>query len=217
MIRILLIDDHAAFRQPLAFMLEREPDIAVVGQAGTIKDARDILENVDVAVVDLDLPDGNGALLIPELRAASPDGRVMVLTASGSDREAADAIEAGASAVLRKSVGIAEIIDAVRRLSAGEALVALPEQSALLRRAAAQREQDRAAMTALNRLTPREREVLQSLADGLNDKEIAQRLGVSPETVRTHVVNILGKLNVHSRLQAVIFAVRHGEIRFDDR
>jgi DNA-binding NarL/FixJ family response regulator len=117
-IRILLVDDHASFRQPLAFLLEREPDMTVVGQAGTLAEARGLLHGVDIAVVDLALPDGNGMELIKELHAASPQSQTLVLTGWGGPVEYAQALEAGAAGVLQKSVGIGDIIGAIRRLHA---------------------------------------------------------------------------------------------------
>jgi DNA-binding NarL/FixJ family response regulator len=214
-IRVLLIDDHASFRQPLAFMLEREPDITVVGQAGTLAEARGLLHGADIAVIDLALPDGNGMQLIKELHGASPQSQALVLTGRGAPVEFARAVEAGAAGVLQKSVGISDIIDAVRRLHAGESLLSPQETIALLRLAARQREHDREALAAARRLTPREREVLQGLAAGLGDKEIAQRLYISTETARTHMVNILAKLGVETRLQALLFAVRHGLVTIE--
>jgi DNA-binding NarL/FixJ family response regulator len=214
-IRVLLIDDHASFRQPLAFMLEREPDITVVGQAGTLAEARGLLHGADIAVIDLALPDGNGMQLIKELHGASPQSQALVLTGRGAPVEFARAVEAGAAGVLQKSVGISDIIDAVRRLHAGESLLSPQETIALLRLAARQREHDREALAAARRLTPREREVLQGLAAGLGDKEIAQRLYISTETARTHMVNILAKLGVETRLQALVFAVRHGLVTIE--
>jgi DNA-binding NarL/FixJ family response regulator len=214
-IRVLLIDDHASFRQPLAFMLEREPDITVVGQAGTLAEARGLLHGADIAVIDLALPDGNGMQLIKELHGASPQSQALVLTGRGAPVEFARAVEAGAAGVLQKSVGISDIIDAVRRLHAGESLLSPQETIALLRLAARQREHDREALAAARRLTRREREVLQGLAAGLGDKEIAQRLYISTETARTHMVNILAKLGVETRLQALVFAVRHGLVAIE--
>ena len=215
MIRVLLVDDHAAFRQPLAFMLEREPDITVVGQAGTLAEARGLLHGVDVALIDLALPDGNGIQLIKELHGASPHSQALVLTGRADPVEYAQAVEAGAAGMLQKAVGISDIIDAVRRLQAGESLLSPQETIALLRLAARQREHDREAAAAARGLTPREREVLQGLAAGLGDKEIAQRLYISTETARTHMVNILAKLGVDTRLQALVFAVRHGLVRIE--
>lgn len=209
MIRVLLVDDHASFRQPLRFMFEREADFTVVGEAGSVAEAREQLHGSDVAVVDLDLPDGSGVELVRALRAANPDGLVLILSASQDRSEFARAVEEGAAGVMHKSARISEIIDAVRRLSQGEQLLSPQEVVDLLRVSNRKREQSRHAQAALNRLTPREREVLQALADGLNDKEIAQRLHISSETARTHMVNILSKLGVDSRLQALVFAIRH--------
>jgi DNA-binding NarL/FixJ family response regulator len=212
MIRVLLVDDHVSFRQPLAFMFDREPDLEVVGQAGSIAEARGQLAGIDLAVVDLNLPDGTGLELIAELRGINPAAMALVLTASVDKVEWGHAIEAGATGILHKSSTIADIITASRRLTAGEHLLSPREVSELLRLVGQQREQSRTAQQALARLTPREREVLQALADGLNDKEIALRLKISTETARSHMVNILGKLGVDSRLQALVFAVRHGAI-----
>ncbi len=212
MIRVLLIDDHASFRQPLAFMFNREPDFEVVGQAGSVAEARPLLGNADVAIVDLDLPDGNGIEIVTELRAVNPSCIVIILTASSNQGHFAQAVEAGAAGVLHKSTSISEIISAARRVGNGEFLLSPREVVEMLRLAGRQRERDRSAQQALARLTAREREVLQALAEGFNDKEIGQRLYISTETARTHMVNILGKLGVESRLQALVFAVRHGAI-----
>lgn len=215
MIRVLLVDDHSAFRQPLAFMLNREPEITIVGQAATLAEARTKLQGIDVAVVDLDLPDGNGVDLVRDLRQASPQSKVLVLTGSSSRSDQARAVEAGAAGVMHKTAPLEEIIGAVKRLGHGEDLMSLQEMVELLRLASERREENREAQKALEQLTPRERDVLQALGRGLSDKEIAQELGVSTETVRTHMVNILGKLEVDSRLQALVFAVRHGVVTIE--
>lgn len=215
-IRVLLIDDHAAFREPLSFMFNREAEFEVVGQAGTLKEARPLLGlGVDVAVIDLDLPDGDGAQLIRELHEANPQAMALVLTASVERGTHARVVEAGAAGVLHKSAYIRDVIEAVRRLEAGEALLSANEVGELLRLAVKQRAQDKEEREAIGTLTRREREVMQALAEGLSDKEIAQRLYVSVGTVRNHVVRILGKLGVHSRLQALVFAVRHGAVKID--
>ena len=125
MIHVLLVDDHAAFRQPLALMMAWEPDLTVVAQAGSLAEARRMLAAapaVDVAVVDLQLPDGNGVDLIPALRTANPQGTVLILTASMDQSAYARAMEAGAAGVVQKLLGIREIIALVRRLSRGEHL-----------------------------------------------------------------------------------------------
>lgn len=213
MIRVLLVDDHAAFRQPLAFMFDREPNFTVTAQAGTLVEARQFLKDIDVAIVDLDLPDGNGVDIVHDLQVANPSAAVLVLTGSGDRRQHVRAVQAGAAGVLHKSTDIAEIIQAARRLADGQLLYTPREVIELFQLAGQQQEQDRAAVTALERLTPREREILQALALGLNDKAIAQHLHISAETARTHMVNILRKLEVESRLQALVLAVRYGAVK----
>jgi DNA-binding NarL/FixJ family response regulator len=213
--RVLLVDDHATFREPLAFMFGREPEFEVSAEAGSLAEARSMLEGVDLAVVDLDLPDGNGTDLIGELRAANPRGAVLVLTASAEREAYARAVEAGAAGVLHKSVRINEVVGAARRLMAGESILSTGEVIELLQLAGRRREENYEARRVIESLTPREGEVLVLLAEGLSDKEIAQRLYVGVGTVRNHVVSLFGKIGVHSRLQALVFAVRHGlvEIR----
>ena len=214
-IRVLLVEDHTSFRQALALMLAREPDLAIVGEAGTVAEARSLLAGVDLAVFDLDLPDGNGADLIRELHIASPGAQVLVLTASAGRRDLARAVAAGAGGVLHKSAPIAEIIASMRRLWAGEPLHAPHELVALLREVGEEQARDRTVRDAFSRLTPREHQVLVALATGLGDKEIAVRLGVRQETVKTHMANVFAKLGVESRMQALIVAVRHGVVRLD--
>ena len=210
MIRILLVDDHLSFRQPLAFMFAREPDLEVVAQAGSVAEARTRFSDVDIALVDLDLPDGSGVDVIRELRSANPRAMAVALTASARRADVAKAVEAGAAGVLHKSRPVDEVVAALRRLAAGGHLLSPAETVDLLRFIGQQRERDRTAQAAIGRLTRRECEVLQALAHGLQDREIAERLHIRTETVRTHMVNLLAKLGVDSRLQALVFAVRYG-------
>ncbi len=217
--RILLVEDHASFRQALAFMFEREPEFAVVGQAGTLAEARRFLNGsageTDVAVCDLALPDGDGFDLIEELAANGGEVITLVLSASLEPARFARAVEAGASGVLHKAAAIGDIVEAVKRLRAGEALLSPDEVIEMLRMVSRQRQEQLEAQRAIDRLTRREREVLQALAEGLDSKDIAEKLHITVETERTHMVNILNKLGVHSRLQALVFAARNGlvEIR----
>ena len=217
MIRLLLVEDHAVFRQSLAFMLEQEADFTVVAQASSVAEARAHLAEraIDVALVDIDLPDGSGVAVIQTLQTVNPQGRALVLTGSASHQELARAVEAGASGLLRKTAPLEEIVAATRRLGAGEPLLAPHELIQMLRAAGAQRERERAAQGMVGQLTQREREVLQGLAAGLSDKEIGQRLYISGDTVRNHMARILSKLGVESRLQALVFALRHGVARLD--
>ena len=216
-IRVLLVDDHLAFRQPLSFMLMREPDLAITGQAGSVAEARPLLPEADIALIDLDLPDGEGVQLIHDLHAANPKASALVLTASASTADIARAVEAGAAGVLLKARAVSEITDAIRRVHAGEALLSVRETIELLRFSSQQRDQDHAVHAVIARLTPREREILQALAYGMSDREIAQQLFLSPQTVRTHMVNVLRKLEVNSRLKALVFAVKHDLVTIDPR
>ncbi len=208
--RILLVEDHASLRQAVASVFSREPGFTVMGQAGSLAEARAMLDGVDVAIVDLDLPDGYGGELIKEMRDASPHAMALVLSAYFDRAEIARAVESGAAGVLHKSAGIDEVVEAVHRLRAGESLLPLEEVVKLLRFAGSRREQEHEARRAIARLTPREREVLEALADGLDGKEIAEQLNISLRTERNHMASIMAKLGVHSRLQALVFAVRHG-------
>jgi two-component system nitrate/nitrite response regulator NarL len=209
----MLVDDHTSVRQALSIVFEREPDCTVVAQVGSLDEARDVLDSYDVAVVDLDLHNGDGVTLIRELHETNPVGTILTLTTSTDRKRYALAVEAGASAVLHKSVKLSEIIGAMRCLGSGGQVHTADELIELLRLASHQREHERDAQEALARLTPREHEVLEALADGLNDKEIAERLHISADTTRTHMVHILSKLKVGSRLQALVFAIRHGAVR----
>ena len=210
--RLLLVEDHASFRQTLALLFDQEPDFQVVAQAGTVAEARRVMEEreADLAVVDLSLPDGEGVELIGDLRETNPLFAALVLTASLDRAEHARAVEAGAAGVLHKSADVDEILDATRRLAAGETLLSSGELVELLRLAGQSREEGREARASIEQLTRREREVLLALSEGLSNKQIAERLHMSVDTERTHMMNILNKLGVHSRLQALLFAARHG-------
>jgi two-component system nitrate/nitrite response regulator NarL len=218
---ILLVDDHASFRQTLAFVFDQQPDIEVVAQAGSLAEARRALEGLetepDLGVIDLSLPDGEGTELIKNLREANEDFAALLLTASLDRTDPARAVEAGAAGVVHKSADVDEILDATRRISEGETLLSPGELVEMLRIASQDREEEREARANIEQLTRREREVLQALSEGLSNKQIAQRLHMSVDTERTHMMNILSKLGVHSRLQALLFAARHGLIEIRQR
>ena len=214
-IRILLLEDHAVFRQALALAFRLEPDFQVVGEAGSLAEARPLLEGVDVAVFDLDLPDGNGSTLIPELHAVNKGAEAVILTASVQQLDLARAVEAGAAGLVHKSTPLQGIVETVRRAAAGESLVTRRELIDLIQLAGRHREAERAARESIDRLTPRERDVLLALGEGLSDREIAERLFISRETVHTHMVNLLKKLGVDSRMQALIFAIKSGLVTLE--
>jgi DNA-binding NarL/FixJ family response regulator len=217
-IGVLLVDDHDVFRETLSFLLSRQPDIAVRAEAGSVAKAREHLHGeaaFQVAVIDLDLPDGSGAEILEELHGADPSAQGLVLTSYTDTRQLARAIEAGAAAVLHKSAGVDEVLDAIRRLHAGERLLSQEEVIEAVRLMSRERREQRDADRAVGRLTPRERELIQNLAEGLSDKEIAARLHLTVGTVRRHLASIFEKLGVRSRLQALIVAARHGLVRLD--
>ena len=211
-IRLLLVDGHTAFRELLALRLTQEPDFRVVAEASALAEIRQELRRVavDVALVELALPDGGGVELIRDLRAVHREARVLVLTASEEQHERAVAFAAGASGVLSKTCRAAEIITAIRKVWAGEVLLSPHEAVELFRLVDEQREAERTAHRLVAQLTPRERELLQLLAEGLDDAAIAERLGISPKTVGNHMVHVLDKLEVHSRLQALVRAAHYG-------
>jgi DNA-binding NarL/FixJ family response regulator len=168
------------------------------------------VEQVDVAIVDLGLPDGYGGDLIGELREANPQAQVLVLSASLDRANIARSVEHGAAGLLHKSAHLDEVVETVKRLRRGETLLPLEEVVELLRFAGIERRQEYEARQVIASLTPREREVLQALAEGLDSEAIAQKLHISVRTERNHMSSILAKLGVHSQLQALVFAVRHG-------
>ncbi len=212
--RLLLVEDHASFRQTLALVFDQQPDFEVVAQAGTLGEARRVMRGreADLGIIDLGLPDGEGVELIEELHEANPDFAALVLTASLDRAEHARAIEAGAAGVVHKAADVDEILETTRRLAAGETLISQEELVEMLLIAGQSREEEREARASIEQLTRREMQVLQSLAGGLTNREIAERLHMSVDTERTHMMNILSKLGVHSRLQALLFAARHGLI-----
>jgi DNA-binding NarL/FixJ family response regulator len=204
--RVLIVDDHEVLAASLAQVLDHEADLTVVGAAGTLERARAQLatEKPDVVLLDHRLPDGDGVEAIPDLLALRPEASIVVLTATTADHVLVAAIEGGASGFVSKTRGLDEVTSAVRAAAAGESVIS-PEMLARLlprlhRRAAAPRD----------KLTERERDVLQLLAEGLSNAAIAERLFVSVHTVRNHVANLSNKLGAHSKLEALSIAVREG-------
>ncbi len=208
-IRVMLVDDHVSFRQALAFIFSQDERFVVAAQAASLAEAREALEGVDVAIVDLGLPDGNGTSLFEDLRRRNPGVIVLVLSASLDPENFEKAVEAGAAGVLDKLASIDDITDATLRLRAGEALISQEEVIEMLR-LARQRGIRTRPHPAVSRLTHHEREMLRALGEGLGSKGIAGRLSMTVEEEQTQMEEVLGKLGVHSRLQALLLAVRHG-------
>jgi DNA-binding NarL/FixJ family response regulator/two-component sensor histidine kinase len=212
LVRVLLVEDHASVREAIAAAFQREDDFEVVGQASSLAEARELLEEVDVAVIDLGLPDGYGGELIEELREVNPGAQALVLSASLDRAEVARAVQSGAAGTLDKTAHLDEVVDVVRRVRAGETLLPMDEVVELLQFASRQRERERDDRAAIELLTPRERDVLQALAEGLDSQAIADRLHITLRTERNHIANVLAKLGVHSQLQALVLALRYGVV-----
>jgi DNA-binding NarL/FixJ family response regulator len=213
-IRLLLVDDHHAFRLPFALMLDDEADLTVVAQADSLPEVRALLPDfaglIDVALIDLHFPEGNGIDIVREVRTGNPQGHILVLTGESRTTLQAQAIEAGAVGIISKTWEPSMIAAAIRRVHAGYPVQPVQEIVDLLRSAAAERERGRQLEVGLAHLSSREREVLALLAEGLDNKAIGERLHISQETARTHVVKLLAKLGLESRLQAGILAFRQG-------
>jgi RNA polymerase sigma factor (sigma-70 family) len=147
-----------------------------------------------------------------KIKETSPATKVVIMTAHDDERLLVEAVEAGASGFLSKDEAADEVLAAAKAAADGEVLIDPVTLTRLLAQVAREREQQRDAQNLLNDLTEREREILQLLAEGMRNDDIASKLFISPQTVQTHVRNILGKLRVHSKLEAVSFAVKHGAI-----
>jgi DNA-binding NarL/FixJ family response regulator len=211
-IRVVIVEDHISYAQALGAVIDLTDDVDVVGATASASDAPAIIARLepDIAIVDLDLPGGSGIDVIDGVRRERPAARCVVLTALTDHAELGRAVEAGAAAVLHKSVDVTELLDVVRRVAAGQTVLDAGPTSAWLRTLAAERERGWLARTIDGSLTPRERQILQLLSTGQPGPAIASQLGISQDTVQTHVRNLLGKLGVGTRLEAVAFAQRLG-------
>ena len=209
MIRVLLVDDHAVVREGLRAFLELQDDFEVVGEASDGEQALVQAEVLrpDVILMDLVMPNLDGVGAMRELRVRAPDSQVIVLTSFLDDDRLMPAIQAGAAGYLLKDVKPSELARAIRAADAGEAIIA-PTAAARLVRAIA--DGSRPVLAEPERLTRREREVLELIVQGRANKRIAFELGISEKTVKTHVGHLLAKLGVSDRTQAALLAVREG-------
>ena len=208
-IRVLLVDDHQLLTDALAQLLGHEADIRVAGVARTVAEAKNAArDRVDVVLMDYRLPDGTGADATRAIKARWPAAKVIMLTAISDDETVLDSIQAGADGYMTKDRAIEDVVGAVRAAHAGEILLPRSVVFGIAQRVAAAREKG-TTRAPVEQLTPRELEVLRALSEGLSSKEICERLYIAPNTLRTHVQNIMGKLRVHSKLEAVAFALRH--------
>ncbi len=206
-IRVLIVEDHPVMAEALSALLQREVDVEVVAMAVTLRDALHLVSDAcpDVILADFRLPDGTGADIAAAVRHRRPRPSVVLLSAVDTVAALLAAVEAGAKGYLLKSRTAPEVLDAVRRAARGEMLI----PSSVLAELLAQRGQQ---AVLLGSLSAREREVLKLMAQGLDNSQVAERLGIRYGTVRSHVRNLISKLNAHSRMEAVVRAEELGLI-----
>jgi two-component system NarL family response regulator len=220
-IRVLIADDHALFRRGLEMVLEEEDDIDLVGQAsdGTeaIAAAGEALP--DVVLMDIRMPKITGIEACRATKEVAPSAKIVMLTISDEEADLFEAIRAGASGYLLKDIPLDEVAEAVRAVHGGQSLInpsmagkLLSEFATLAKRD--DEEEERVQHVAAPKLTDREMEVLKLVARGMNNRDIAKELFISENTVKNHVRNILEKLQIHSRMEAVMIAVRQKLIEF---
>jgi DNA-binding NarL/FixJ family response regulator len=210
-IKVLIVDDHALFRRGLQMVLENESDIDVVGEGGDGQEAIDLAERAapDVVLMDVRMPKHSGIEATRQIKDMLPSTKILMLTISDEEGDLYEAIKAGASGYLLKEISIEEVADAVRSVHAGQSLISPSMASKLLTEFAAMvKRADERTQVPGPRLTERELEVLKLVAKGLNNRDIGAELFISDNTVKNHVRNILEKLHLHSRMEAVVYAVR---------
>ncbi len=210
-IRVLLVDDHTLFRSGIKSLLQRNEEFEVVGEAGDglegIKRARSLRPNV--VLLDLHMPGVSGLEALKVIVEEIPEVRALMLTVSEDAQDLMDALRAGASGYLLKNIETEMLIDGVRRVAAGESVVS-QQMTAKLIAGVRNPPRQEGSPPDRERFSPRERDILASLAQGESNKEIARRLDLAESTVKIHVQNIFKKLNMTSRVQVALYAVEHG-------
>ncbi len=218
-IRALIVDDHALFRRGLEMVLAEEEDIELVGEAS---DGTEAVEKAgealpDVVLMDIRMPRSSGIEACRAMKDVAPSAKIVILTISDEEADLFEAIRAGASGYLLKDIPLDEVADVVRAVHDGQSLInpsmaakLLTEFAVLARR----EESERDEQVPAPKLTDRELEVLNLVARGMNNRDIAKALFISENTVKNHVRNILEKLQIHSRMEAVRIAVREKLIEF---
>jgi two-component system NarL family response regulator len=210
-IRVLVVDDHALFRRGLEMVLAHEDDIDVVGEA---EDGAEAVEKAvettpDIVLMDVRMPRRSGIDACTAIKDAVPSSKIIMLTISDEEADLYEAIKAGATGYLLKEISIDEVAAAVRAVHGGQSLISPSMASKLLNEFASMiKRDDEREQVPVPRLTEREMEVLRLVAKGLNNREIAKQLFISENTVKNHIRNILEKLQLHSRMEAVVYAVR---------
>ncbi len=214
MITVSMIEDHQILVDSLSLMLRYEEDIDFLGSASSIAEGLTLVKETtpDVLLLDVGLPDGNGLDLIPEVNTNSPDTSIVVLTSLSDEATLMRVIDSGISGFVSKNSELSELMETIRKAADGEIVMPTSLLVGLLMRLP----RDKAAAyqdeNGWERLTLREQEVLELLATGKSGTEIAGELHIAPLTVRTHIRNLMSKLGVHSRLEAVTFGMKNGLI-----
>jgi DNA-binding NarL/FixJ family response regulator len=210
-IRVLVVDDHALFRRGLQMVLGSEDDIEVVGEASDGAEAISVATETtpDIVLMDVRMPRRGGIDATTAIKGAVPSSKIIMLTISDEEADLYDAIKAGAMGYLLKEISIEEVASAVRAVHNGQSLISPSMASKLLTEFASMiKKTDDRQQVPTPRLTDREMEVLKLVAKGLNNRDIAKQLFISENTVKNHIRNILEKLQLHSRMEAVVYAVR---------
>ncbi len=210
-VRVFLLDDHEIVRRGLRDLLEAEDDLEVVGEASTAAEAvgRIPATTPDVAVLDVRLPDGNGVEVCRDIRARHPEVQCLILTSFADDDALFDAIMAGAAGYVLKQIKGNDLVDAVRKVAEGQSLLDPAVTRRVLERLRRGPEEDE----RLARLTEQERRILELIAEGLTNRQIADRIHLAEKTVKNYVSNLLTKLGMERRTEAAVYAARLAERR----
>jgi DNA-binding NarL/FixJ family response regulator len=217
-LRVMVVDDHALFRRGLEMVLGQEPDLDLVGEASDGQEAVQRAQELmpDVILMDVRMPKRSGIEATRQIRDALPHAKILMLTISDDEADLYEAIKAGAAGYLLKEIPIEEVAEAIRSVWAGQSRISPSMASKLLNEFAAMSKaaDERPAMPT-PKLTDREMEVLKLVAKGMNNRDIAKELFISENTVKNHIRNILEKLHLHSRMEAVVYAVREKMIEIN--
>ncbi|MBC2904165.1 response regulator [Streptomyces cupreus] len=207
-IRVFLLDDHEVVRRGLTDLLDAEPDISVVGDAENVEHAlaRAPAVRPHVAVLDVRLPDGDGITVCRELRDRMPELAVLMLTSFDDEDALLDAIMAGASGYVLKQIRGSDLVSAVRTVASGQSMLDPATTARLMRSLRTEPAAEPAEAPELAGLSPREKEILALIGDGLTNREIGKRLYLSEKTVKNHISRLLAKLGVQRRVQAAVLA-----------
>jgi DNA-binding NarL/FixJ family response regulator len=212
-ISIVIVDDHQVFVETLKFAIKQNKDMEVLGEAGSCEDCLELIRRISpsILILDICLPDGDGLSLVPKINKLSPDTNILILTSFSDEDTLMRALDLGVSGFVGKNQHLPELMNAIRMAEQGEIAIPTSLLLGLLSRKLIPRKQA-TNVRDYEPLTPRESEILSCLAKGYSAGEIAEILSISPLTVRTHIRNLIEKLGVHSRLEAVTFALQKGLI-----